>query len=129
MTAFSSNISADGNMTIKAHVLQPLQVEADADMDFGTVIRGENPQTTGKFNILGDPGAKVKATFNDQSFITHSNNKDQMIIQFWSSDSDYISLDSTGNASFNITGQLSVAPNQQAGAYTGTIVTRVTYIN
>jgi len=143
--------SATANAT--ATVVEVITIDKTADLDFGTFASGLSKGSV----IMGADGTRyqeggvvlldadggnpaifiVHGTANGKYFVTlpadesvtltSSSGTEQMTIASFTHNAATGTLDNNGQATFNVGGVLTVAPNQPAGVYTGTFDVIVTH--
>lgn len=149
---FSTSASAaTATATAHAEILASLTVTAtDNSLDFGSVANNGtggtvaiNPATGARncasglvcsgasgvaaFHVVGEANLPVGISFTNTTFnLQGPTPADTMPIALLSQFST-LSLSSTGVADFNVGGTITVAPNQAAGAYQGTLEVVVLY--
>ncbi|MGL5702670.1 MAG: DUF4402 domain-containing protein [Cetobacterium sp.] len=128
MTAFASNYYNDASTTMEvtAYVLQPLNINAETNMQFGSIVRAQNSTATGKFKITGENGAKIKVEFSDKVNLNHEQGGASMEVGVWSDNKPW-QLDGNGVAEFTVNGNIQAAADQKAGQYSGELLASVRY--
>jgi len=153
--ATSASAAASATATATAEILQSLTLTADSALDFGQIAANTGgtvtvnadstvsqtgsvvwtgTRTPSAFTVTGSKGANVLVSLPTSASTLYlggnTASPDQMTLDQFNANpvGGVVQLDATtGQASFNVGGRLSVASAQTAGTYSGTFVVSVEY--
>ncbi|NCN27307.1 DUF4402 domain-containing protein [bacterium] len=136
----SSVYAANGDMNVKAKVLQPIAITEITDLDFGDHSQGDAADAiapgsgrAASFKVLGTPTANFTVTYANGGTTTISTDgggplKDIAVTAFDDDVSQAGQLDPTGEKVVSVGATLAaIDANQVAGDYLGTMNITVEY--
>ncbi|WP_226698977.1 DUF4402 domain-containing protein [Qipengyuania gaetbuli] len=149
--AAQANDTADTTGTSNARVVEPLSINAIADLRFGTLMRpatagiievAPNGAVTGNLDISAFPGGRGPARFTvlgerNRRFIvftpnqiTISNGTATMVVDRFRDNRTlgFARFNAAGSFDLYVGGRLNVTANQQVGTYSGTFDVTVLYL-
>ena len=130
LVTLASGDEADSTFNIEIDIIQPLEIELQEHMDFGTVYTGveESQVDSADFLVTGTEGAEIAIDYPDNTTLTSSATSDEILVGFYSATSAQLY---EGSVSFSVNGEIASGElaDIEAGAYEGQATVTVSYNN
>lgn len=120
-----------GDLKINANVVAPLSIVESQSMEFGDIIIGKaaNSTTDGTMLVEGAPGNSIVVTVPDSTTIERIGVNGSTATVTLTSENNEVSqtLDSKGNLTQTIKGNIAEGETTKTGEHTGTVTISVKY--
>jgi len=156
-TSIFAQNTARATANVNAHIIQPIAIQKNIDLNFGTVVPTENSGTvilsptgvrtstggavlitslpgtisSAKFTVTGQPDATYSISLPGGNSVQISNggsgSDNKMFVNNFVSDPTPNGLLENGTQEFTVGATLEVKENQPVGMYTGTFEVTVSY--